>query len=322
MPSKDRRKKEEKRKQRIARQATKTSAELEIDKIANKNNQERYRENLNEEDERLIKEKDASKHQTRRKNLTTPEKVELRNQNNSSRAKKRACLSDAEKKKIREEDLKRRELKLAMETPEHRRKRLESHYNSKVESRNNLDTSMATTNKTNFYFERQVSNLCGLHALNNLLQASIFTKEDLDKTARHLDKEERSLYNVRDRNSDQSGNYNITVLRMALERRNYIVNEVTTVMDELIASDDPGMFLITTNNHHYAVRRFAQGEPLYVFDSLLTKPLVENLFWIKFKQNLSCGSTGLSNVYQIYHDIEPFDSDASLTLGKFGIKIK
>lgn len=247
-----------------------------------------------------------------------------------SRANKRVCLSGAEKIKIREEDLKRREKKLAMETPEQRRKRLEAHYNTKVNSKNQNSTTkatclaidMPTTNVKNFYFERQVSNLCGLHALNNLLQASVFSKEDLDKIAHELDMKERSLNNVRDRNGDRSGNYNITVLRLALERRNYIVNEVTTVIDQLIQSYDPGIFLITANNHHYAARRFTQGEPLYVFDSLLAIPREDNLFWTKLKQNLSRSSTGSTNIYQVYQDIDSLVSDASFTLGTYRLGLR
>jgi hypothetical protein len=141
MPSKERRKKDDKKKQRITKQATKTIAEFEKDKLANKNNQDKYRRNLNKEEQKLIKEKDARYHQARRNNLTTSEKAEIREQNTSRRANKRVCLLEAEKIKIREEDSKRTEKKHAMKTPEQRRKRLESHYNSKVNSRKNQTTN-------------------------------------------------------------------------------------------------------------------------------------------------------------------------------------
>lgn len=43
------------------------------------------------------------------------------------------------------------------------------------------------------YHEKQVMALCGVHALNALLQAPIFNEVDLSEIARSLDKRERDL---------------------------------------------------------------------------------------------------------------------------------
>ena len=43
------------------------------------------------------------------------------------------------------------------------------------------------------YFEQQVANLCGQHCLNNLLQAAVFTEDQLASIALELDAKERQL---------------------------------------------------------------------------------------------------------------------------------
>ncbi len=74
------------------------------------------------------------------------------------------------------------------------------------------------------YHERQESQLCGQHCLNNLLQGPFFNAIDLAEIARELDAAERRLgavsYINASANVDDSGNFSIQVLRVALQRFN------------------------------------------------------------------------------------------------------
>ena len=84
------------------------------------------------------------------------------------------------------------------------------------------------------YHEKQVSLLCGQHALNSLLQGPYFTAEDLTAIAVEFDERERNLmresgvesadflkYMAEDSgNAAADGNYSIQVLTRALEQWN------------------------------------------------------------------------------------------------------
>jgi Josephin len=89
---------------------------------------------------------------------------------------------------------------------------------------------------TYIFHEVQESMLCGQHALNNLLQESIFTPIDLAEIAQGLDAQERAFMMVegnmtpdamkflseRSGNVDESGNFSIQVLRAALQQSHAI----------------------------------------------------------------------------------------------------
>lgn len=134
------------------------------------------------------------------------------------------------------------------------------------------------------YFEAQVGTLCGLHALNNALQQRVFEKSDLNEVARQLNENERSLSNTRYSYYDDFGNYNCSVLEYALIKFGYSVSESTHKINEMIHSNEPTIRLVTSSNHHIAVRKFVKNGPLYVPDSLLCAPIVDNSFWEKLKQ--------------------------------------
>ena len=70
--------------------------------------------------------------------------------------------------------------------------------------------------------ECQDGNLCGVHALNNLLQGPYYSEVDLANIAEELDRRERELLNAQQQqeqtqnqssNVDETGNFSITVLR-------------------------------------------------------------------------------------------------------------
>jgi ataxin-3 len=70
------------------------------------------------------------------------------------------------------------------------------------------------------YHERQISQLCGVHALNTLLQGPFFSASDLGAIAQELDAEERSLLGgtagTSSENVAEDGNFSIQVLSRAL----------------------------------------------------------------------------------------------------------
>mmetsp|Transcript_3878 Transcript_3878/g.11588 ORF Transcript_3878/g.11588 Transcript_3878/m.11588 type:complete len:308 (+) Transcript_3878:3419-4342(+) len=70
------------------------------------------------------------------------------------------------------------------------------------------------------YHEQQVSYLCGVHALNALLQGEFFTEFELAKLARSLDEEEQRLTNfnnIESSNVSNDGNFSLQVLSRALD---------------------------------------------------------------------------------------------------------
>jgi ataxin-3 len=89
---------------------------------------------------------------------------------------------------------------------------------------------MSNISDTCVFHEIQESALCGQHALNNLLQESVFTPVDLAEIAQDLDRQERKLMMEGNKNDamkflaessgnvDESGNFSIQVLRVAIQR--------------------------------------------------------------------------------------------------------
>ena len=78
------------------------------------------------------------------------------------------------------------------------------------------------------FWEPQDAALCGLHALNTLIQETTFQPNDLADIARDLDDSERSLMSESSKvwgtsgNVDESGNFSIQVLRAAVKRSHNI----------------------------------------------------------------------------------------------------
>jgi ataxin-3 len=75
---------------------------------------------------------------------------------------------------------------------------------------------------TIIYHELQDSMLCGQHCLNNLLQDEFFSAVLLAEIAQELDDTERSIIDEgispgKSANVDESGNFSIQVLRLALQ---------------------------------------------------------------------------------------------------------
>ena len=132
-------------------------------------------------------------------------------------------------------------------------------------------------NKDELYFEKQKEALCGSHALNNALQFPMFDKNFLISCAKLLQIKESNLYfdiddvqnNVY---SDDSGNFNIDVLEVALGKKNFSLIRFM-LKDELIPV---GMYILCTGTHWFAFRRFMEDGPLWKLDSLQPEPQAIN----------------------------------------------
>ena len=133
------------------------------------------------------------------------------------------------------------------------------------------------------YHEPQQQQLCGLHALNAVLQGPYFVKEDLFAIARQIDDETRALLqqigpsaescNNFEKNSNEKGNLSLQVLQIALGR--YNIEMVHHQSDRPIAIHFrngtliPDAFICNLRgqrgNHWAAVRKI--GNHFYNLDS-------------------------------------------------------
>lgn len=124
------------------------------------------------------------------------------------------------------------------------------------------------------YHERQVSHLCGQHALNNLVQANVFQTEFLAQIAHELDAMELNFMSqnneggTRSReylsrvaegsaNVDPSGNFSIEVLRAALFNRYQL--ELPNVNAEGVSDNGDVTkfegFICNKDAHWFAIRK-------------------------------------------------------------------
>jgi len=73
---------------------------------------------------------------------------------------------------------------------------------------------------SNLYHERQRLALCGVHAVNNLLQQKKYSKADFDAVCLQLDS---STWFNRHRSFLGIGNYDVNVVTLLLQQENYTV---------------------------------------------------------------------------------------------------
>ncbi len=87
-----------------------------------------------------------------------------------------------------------------------------------MENDNIMDVDEAPFAST-IYHERQVGNLCALHAINSVLQDRVFVEEDLIAIAENLDNLEQTLTSSTvecSQNMYRNGNFSIQVIIAAL----------------------------------------------------------------------------------------------------------
>lgn len=117
------------------------------------------------------------------------------------------------------------------------------------------------------YHELQDSHLCGQHCLNNLLQEDFFSAILLADIAQELDEQERSIISPNadvyspqtelSSNVDESGNFSIQVLRVALERYHNI-DLVPWHFKSEGADSDPLTqqgFVVNRSEHWFTIRK-------------------------------------------------------------------
>ncbi|GAA6003713.1 josephin domain-containing protein [Rhodotorula paludigena] len=133
--------------------------------------------------------------------------------------------------------------------------------------------------------QEQGSMLCGQHALNNLLQSSIFTAPDLAEIARQLDALEQAQLDPGMRlqgdspweasqNYDDSGFFSVQVMEEALKLFGLRLirwgsKEMASVHD---SPENVEAFLLNHQLHWFSIRRFGTPERFYNLDSCIRTP--------------------------------------------------
>jgi len=123
------------------------------------------------------------------------------------------------------------------------------------------------------YHERQQDLLCGQHALNNLIQESVYSPEMLASMAHQLDememnymaqnneggihsKDYQQRMNEGSGNVDAHGNFSIQVLRSALQNKFGL--ELHNIREEAIKKQEPTTmegFICNKQSHWFAIRK-------------------------------------------------------------------
>ncbi|ELR20102.1 ubiquitin interaction motif domain containing protein [Acanthamoeba castellanii str. Neff] len=144
------------------------------------------------------------------------------------------------------------------------------------------------------YHEKQVAGLCAVHALNTLMQNSIFTEIDLMQIAHEFDRREKEVmmasgidstdflkYMAEDSgNVADDGNYSIQVIEEALKVWNLTCHSLTNP-DMKEAKDNPlqeQAFICNLASHWLTIRKI--GEDWYNFNSLLAEPQYLSQFYL------------------------------------------
>lgn len=152
-----------------------------------------------------------------------------------------------------------------------------------------LADSPPTHARAMLYFERQQDQLCGVHALNALLQGPFFTAVDLSGIACELDDLERSLIgsepNAASENVAADGNFSIQVLTKALldvfSLRVNSMNHPSEVETWQKPELETG-FLLNLEHHWFCLRRLRRDDvdTWWNLNSLLPGPRKIGSFYL------------------------------------------
>jgi len=121
------------------------------------------------------------------------------------------------------------------------------------------------------YHEKQDAGLCGVHALNNLLQGPYFSEVDLMQIAQRLDAQEKSLMAEQGMETTDfikfvaedsgnvavDGNFSVNVLKEALSTFNIVCIPITHP-DMKLSAENPlseNAFLCNLHSHWFAIRK-------------------------------------------------------------------
>ena len=142
-----------------------------------------------------------------------------------------------------------------------------------MKSKTNLKELIAYSQKIPVYFESQESYLCGMHALNNMIQYKLFNIQTLIEVSRELKKKwpERTFYT-----ESPKGNFTSDVLEQALVNVGLSVKALNQQhLTNLKTDTRPIMLIITHKRHHYSARRFEQDGDLWIFDSMAKEAIID-----------------------------------------------
>ena len=140
------------------------------------------------------------------------------------------------------------------------------------------------------YFERQTSRLCGVHAINALLQGPFFSASDLAAIARALDDEERSLLDQsslrrssgshaeRSENVGDDGNFSIQVLCKALDVFGLSARYASADEERGTDAAKELAFVCNLSEHWFALRRL--GDAWWDLNSMHAAPKKIGTFYL------------------------------------------
>ncbi len=169
------------------------------------------------------------------------------------------------------------------------------------------------------YHEKQESNLCGQHALNNVLQIpGAFTPVSLSEIANKLDEQEKSmgLSNFTSQNVDASGNFSVQVLSNALSQgyKMNLVNWNAESERDRDVLNEQGLIL-NRMNHWLAIRKIKDKwwnldstlpHPQFISDFYLSSLIAQmradgfTIFLVDgLKPIVTTSSSNTSNVYSL-----------------------
>lgn len=183
------------------------------------------------------------------------------------------------------------------------------------------------------YHELQDSLLCGQHCLNNLLQDDFFSAINLGEIAQELDEQERLILGeasssfAQSSNVDESGNFSVQVLRLALQRYNGVDLVPWHFKSEGADSDplDQQGFVVNRSAHWFTIRKINQN--WWNLNSTLEKPELVSPFYLSAllhqlrqdgysvfiaKGNLPVNTSGTSSHYGISGDVGKWYTESQL----------
>jgi len=110
------------------------------------------------------------------------------------------------------------------------------------------------------YKEDQYSAMCGMHAINSLLQSHGESEKECEAVARDLESRfmsQTGMKEVGDQFRDEHGNYNIAVIQEALKKRNIQLTPLEHPSMELFRRNPTTAdgFLLNRAEHWFAIRR-------------------------------------------------------------------
>ncbi|VDM25627.1 unnamed protein product, partial [Hydatigera taeniaeformis] len=167
------------------------------------------------------------------------------------------------------------------------------------------------------YHEQQVDRFCAQHCLNGLLQGPYFTVESLAEIAHNLDDKERRARNSSQMdclNTDESGNFSVQVIAMALQNLGLeLVRYMRKSEEAEAARADPTSqraFICHFDMHWLAIRRL--GCQWFDLNSLHARPrLISNTYLSIYLAQLN--SEGYS-IYFVTGHLPECEADQYLML--------